>query len=195
MTVYWMLNNHWPSFFGHLFDYYLKPGGSYFGAKKALRSLSVVYDYYARGDRSTANIYVVNQTPEPRSRLKVSVAIYNLDGTLKSSFADVKDFSIGASASSTAMSLPRVAGLSPTFFVRCQLRDAQDVLLADNVYWQSTTDDDLGDPKNDEQFTVIQTKWADLTALNSMPSAAITALGTISTVGSEATATMSLKNN
>ena len=27
MTIYWMLNNHWPSFFGHLFDYYLRPGG------------------------------------------------------------------------------------------------------------------------------------------------------------------------
>ena len=48
MTIYWMLNNHWPSFFGHLFDYYLKPGGAYFGAKMGLRPLSVVFDYYAK---------------------------------------------------------------------------------------------------------------------------------------------------
>ena len=29
MTIYWMLNNHWPSFFGNIFDYYLRPGGAY----------------------------------------------------------------------------------------------------------------------------------------------------------------------
>ena len=34
MTIYWMLNSHWPSFFGNIFDYYLRPGGAYFGAKK-----------------------------------------------------------------------------------------------------------------------------------------------------------------
>jgi exo-1,4-beta-D-glucosaminidase len=65
MMVYWMLDNHWPSFFGHLFDYYYKQGGGYFGAKKALRPLTAVYDYYATGDRTKANIYLVNQTTQP----------------------------------------------------------------------------------------------------------------------------------
>ncbi len=54
MTIYWMLNNHWPSFFGHLFDYYLRPGGAYYGAKKGLRPLSVVFDSYATGDHGQA---------------------------------------------------------------------------------------------------------------------------------------------
>ncbi|NDQ56470.1 MAG: glycoside hydrolase [Acidipila sp.] len=195
MTVYWMLDSHWPSFFGHLFDYYLKQGGSYFGAKKALRPLSVVYDYYASGDRSTANIYVVNQTPEARSHLRVSVAVYNLDGSRKSSFEDVKDFSITASTSSRAMTLPRIADLSSTFFVRCQLRDATDALLADNLYWQSTTDDDLGGVKNDEQFTVTQTKWADLTALNSMPPAEVSVEGKVVSLAGGATAKLTIRNN
>ena len=62
MTIYWMLNNHWPSFFGNLFDYYLRPGGAYYGAKKGLRPLSVVFDSYATGDHSQAKITVVNQT-------------------------------------------------------------------------------------------------------------------------------------
>ena len=52
MTIYWMLNNHWPSFFGNIFDYYLRPGGAYYGAKKGLRPLSVVFDSYATGDHS-----------------------------------------------------------------------------------------------------------------------------------------------
>ena len=64
MTIYWMLNNHWPSFFGNIFDYYLRPGGAYFGAKKGLRPLSAVFDSYATGDHSQAKVTVVNQTPD-----------------------------------------------------------------------------------------------------------------------------------
>ncbi len=33
-VIQWMLNNAWPSMIWHLYDYYLRPGGSYFGAKK-----------------------------------------------------------------------------------------------------------------------------------------------------------------
>jgi len=45
MMVHWMMNNPWPSFFGHLFDDFFKPGGGYFGAKKGLRPMTVVWDY------------------------------------------------------------------------------------------------------------------------------------------------------
>src|SRR5271157_4879309 len=62
MTLYWMLNSHWPSFYGNIIDYYLSPGGTYFGAKKGLRPLSVVFDSYATGDHSQAKIIVFNQT-------------------------------------------------------------------------------------------------------------------------------------
>ncbi len=42
-------------------------------------------------------------------------------------------------------------------------------VLAENVYWESTTDDDLGNAKNDEQFKTDLAKWADMSALNTMP--------------------------
>ena len=32
-VIQWMLNNAWPSNIWHLYDYYLRPGGGYFGAK------------------------------------------------------------------------------------------------------------------------------------------------------------------
>ena len=194
MMVYWMLDNHWPSFFGHLFDYYYKQGGGYFGAKKGLKPLSVVYDYYATGDRSKANIYVANQTLQERHHMKVSIALYSLDGTQK--FAkEVKDFTVGANTSATAMSIGRVEDLSSAFFVRCQLRDEKDALVADNLYWQSTSDDDLGNTKNDDQFALTQTKWADLSALNNMPQADVTVSGKLSTRGGEATANITITNN
>ena len=68
MTLYWMLNSHWPSFYGNIIDYYLSPGGAYFGAKKGLRPLSVVFDAYAGGDHSQARIIVFNQTPADVAR-------------------------------------------------------------------------------------------------------------------------------
>jgi exo-1,4-beta-D-glucosaminidase len=170
MMVHWMMNNPWPSFFGHLFDGYFKQGGGYFGAKKGLRPVSVVWDYYASGDRSKAKLYVVNRTPEARNNLKVAVEFFNLDGTRKY-FTEISGFSVGPNTSREAMTVPRIPNLNPTYLVRGVLMDAKDndKVLAENVYCESTTDDDLGEAKNDQQFKTTLAKWADLSALNTMP--------------------------
>lgn len=193
MTVNWMMNNPWPSLFGHLFDYYFKQGGGYFGAKKALRPLSVVWDYYATGDRSLAKLYVVNRTLEPREHLTVSVAYYNLDGSRKYS-NEVKDFRVAASSSAEAIAIPRVAGITSTYFVRCELRDATGSLLAQNAYWASTTNDDLGDPRKELQFKTDLAQWADLSALNTMPRATVKTSATLSEANEEARATITMTN-
>ncbi len=177
MTLYWMLNSHWPSFFGHIIDYYLDPGGAYFGAKKGLRPVSIVYDYYATGDKSTAKIHVVNQTLKPLTNLSASVEFINLDGAVK--YTNKKDhLEAGSLSSVLGMEVPRVQGLTSAFFVHCQLKDGAGHLLADNVYWQSTTDDDLGPPKNDNAFALSQEIWADLTALNHMETVEVGLAGT-----------------
>ena len=67
------------------------------------------------------------------------------------------------------MALPRYPESSPVFFVRCQLFDSAGKLIAENTYWQSQKDDDLGDRKNDSGLTLRQDSWADMTALNTMP--------------------------
>ena len=58
-VIQWMLNNAWPSLIWHLYDFYLRPGGGYFGTKKANEPLHVQYSY---DDRSIA---VVN-SPLPK---------------------------------------------------------------------------------------------------------------------------------
>ena len=167
MTIYWMLNNHWPSFFGHLFDYYLRPGGAYYGAKKGLRPLSVVFDAYATGDHDQANITVVNQTPTDQQGLRVRVRVYDLQGRVRNDrTADNVDVASGGAAQ--AMTLPRIAWDSRVFFVRCQLFDRAGNVIGENVYWQSRQLDDVGDPRNDAAFELKQASWADMTALNYM---------------------------
>ena len=168
MMVHWMMNNPWPSFFGHLFDDFFKPGGGYFGAKKGLRPMTVVWDYYATGDRSTAKLYVVNQTSESRNSLIVSLEFFDIEGRRKY-FKEVKDFNIGPNTSASAMTVGRIAGIPSTYLMRTTLRNADNTVLAENVYWGSTTDDDLGEAKNDEQFKTSLVQWADMSALNDMP--------------------------
>ena len=58
-VIQWMLNNAWPGLIWHLYDWYLRPGGSYFGAKKACEPLHVEYSY---DDRS---VVVVNSYYRP----------------------------------------------------------------------------------------------------------------------------------
>jgi exo-1,4-beta-D-glucosaminidase len=40
-VIQWMLNNAWPSMIWHLYDYYLRPGGGYYGTKKACEPVHV----------------------------------------------------------------------------------------------------------------------------------------------------------
>lgn len=168
MTLYWMLNSPWPSFFGQLFDYYLKQGGAYYGAKKGLRPLSVVFDYYATGDHTHANISIVNQTLTSRHDLRVRIRIYDLMGNVRYD-KQSNNLSVDAQGVMQALSLPLLRNLTSTYFVRCELFDGAERRLVDNVYWQSTTRDDVGDPSNDSAFDLKQASWADMTALNTMP--------------------------
>ncbi|WP_370368972.1 sugar-binding domain-containing protein [Mycolicibacterium sp. CH28] len=172
MTIYWMLNSHWPSFFGNIFDYYLRPGGAYYGAKKGLRPLSVVFDSYATGNHRQAKVSVVNQTPDTKTNLRVRVRTYDLKGAVRDD-RSAGDITVDAGGAVQAMTLPPGPPDSPVFFVRCELLDAAGAVVADNVYWQSRRVDDVGPPSNDAAFDSKQVSWADMTALNVMPKVAL----------------------
>ena len=166
MTIYWMLNSHWPSFFGNIFDYYLSPGGAYYGAKAGLRPLSVVFDSYAAGDHGQAKITVVNQTPATQGNLRVRVRVYDLQGKVRED-RNAENLQVEPGGAVQAMTLRRFPNSSAVFFVRCQLLDAHGKLLIENVYWQSQKDDDVGE--HDSAFGLEPASWADMTSLNTLP--------------------------
>jgi exo-1,4-beta-D-glucosaminidase len=68
-------------------------------------------------------------------------------------------------------------------------------VLADNVYWESQVDDEIGPPGNDVQFATKLTQWGDMSALNSMPAAPVSITGTCEDVNDESRATIKLANN
>jgi exo-1,4-beta-D-glucosaminidase len=193
MVGYWMLNSHWPSFYGNLIDYYLKPDGAYYGAKKGLRPLSVAFDYYAIGDNSQAKIIAFNQSPDDVHGLRVRVRVYDLDGKVRDD-RSTNGIAVSYNGATQVMVLPRYPESSPVFFVRCQLFDSGGRLVVDNTYWQSQKDDDLGARGHDMVMTLRQDKWADMTALNTMPPAAVEMSATQIKAGNESHVTIRLRN-
>ena len=159
-VIQWMLNNAWPSLIWHLYDYYLVPGGGYFGTKKAQEIVHVQYSY---DDHSVA---VVNGTYEALKGLKVTAKLYDIDA--KEVAAKDATLDVPVDASVKALDLPKPESLSTTYFLKLQLRDAAGKLLSDNFYWLSTKPDTMNwAARNDTAYTP-QKDFGDLTGLNAL---------------------------
>jgi exo-1,4-beta-D-glucosaminidase len=164
-VIQWMLNNSWPSLIWHLYDYYLVPAGGYFGTKKATEPVHVQYSY---DDHSVA---VVNGTYASLQGLKASAKMYNLDAQEKAKKEQTLD--IEADSSAKAFDLPAVDGLTTTYFLKLELRDARGKLVSDNFYWLSTKSDTLDWAKRSDTVYTPQKDFADLTGLNNLTRADI----------------------
>ncbi len=159
-VIQWMLNNAWPSMIWHLYDYYLRPGGGYFGAKKALQALDPVYGY---DDHS---VWLVSSQYEDAKGLKLQARVFNLDGTEKFS----KQISVDAAAYSTAklFEIPQIEGLSPAYFLDLRLTDGTGKLVGSNFYWLSTKAETLNWAKSN-WYTTPTASFADYTSLSQLP--------------------------
>ncbi|HET8656468.1 MAG TPA: hypothetical protein VFL93_13185 [Longimicrobiaceae bacterium] len=173
-VIQWMLNNAWPSTFWHLFDYYLRPGGGYFGAKKALEPVHVQYSY---DDRS---VVVVNGTGERIPGLRVSERVLNLDATPV--FTHDTTLDAPADSSVRAFITPDLSGLSSTYFVDLKLEDANGRPVSSNLYWLSTQPDVLNEDSTQWFVTPVK-QYADLTALRTLPTARVDASAHFSVEG------------
>ena len=158
-VIQWMLNNAWPSMIWHLYDYYLRPGGGYFGAKRAMEALHPLYGY---DDHS---IWVVSSQYGDVKGLKLTTKIYNLDATEKFS----QENSVDAAADSTAkiFTLPDVSGLSNTYFLVLKLADSAGKLVGSNFYWLSTKPETLDWAKSTWWMTPTAS-YADFTAISQL---------------------------
>jgi len=184
-VIQWMLNNAWPSMIWHLYDYYLRPGGGYFGTKKACEPLHVQFSY---DDRS---IVVVNDLQEAFKGLKVSAELLNLDSTSKFSASAVVD--VAADAIARALTVPKPKDLSRTYFLRLKLEDASGQLRSSNLYWLSTQEDVL-DWKKTEWYYTPTKQHSDLSALTSLAPTTLAVSARFEDAGAEGSAVVSLEN-
>jgi exo-1,4-beta-D-glucosaminidase len=160
-VIQWMLNNAWPSMIWHLYDYFLRPAGGYFGAKKACEPMHVQYSY---DDRS---IVVVNGTDRAVDG-KVVVRVVNLDSSER--FAREVPVHLGPDATGRVLSMPDIDGLSPTHFLDLRLLAPSGRVISSNLYWLSTSGEELDWEKSNWYTTPVK-KYADFTALGQLPPA------------------------
>ena len=159
-VIQWMLNNAWASMIWHLYDWYLRPAGGYFGAKRAMEALHPIYGY---DDHS---VWVVSSQYEDVQGLKLTTKVYNLDMTEKFS----KESSVDAAADSTQkiLTVPELTDATPVYFLVLRLEDNTGKLVGSNFYWLSTKQETLEWEKSN-WYTTPTASFADYTALSQLP--------------------------
>src|SRR6202451_2157727 len=184
-VIQWMLNNAWPSLIWHLYDYYLRPGGGYFGAKTAMQPLDPVYGY---DDHS---IWLVSSQYRDASNLKVTAKVYNLDMSEKFSREEI----VNASADSTnkVFALPEIQDLSPTYFLRLTVLDSTGRIVGSNFYWLSTSPETL-DWEKSNWYTTPTATYADFTALKQLPKVKLNVTSRNERKGDEEVTRVTLEN-
>ena len=165
-VIQWMLNNAWPGMIWHLYDFYLRPGGSYFGARKAGEPLHVQYAY---DDRS---VVVVNSGLQAHTGLKATARVVDLAS--KTRFEKSAPVEVGPDGSVKLFQVPELPDLTGTWFLALSLDDRSGQSVSRNVYWLSTKPDVLQWDKSEWYMTPL-TQYADLTGLQQLPQAQLKA--------------------
>jgi len=183
--IQWMLNNAWPSIIWHLYDYYLRPGGGYFGAKKAMEALHPLYGY---DDHS---IWVVSSQYKDAPGLKLTTKVLNLDMTEK--FSQETPLDAPADSTNRVLTLPEIQGLSATYFLWLQLQDASGSVVGSNFYWLSTKPETLDWDKSNWYVTPTLS-YADFTALSQLPEVKLKISSATERKGEDAITDVTLEN-
>jgi exo-1,4-beta-D-glucosaminidase len=175
-TIYWQMNKGWPSLLWNLYNNDGDQAGSYLGALEANRSLHAIYAL----DNGTVTLDNLSNTT--RSGLSVESTVYNLAGT-------VLDDQTASNISLTSQQVrgnvltPKVPAVTvprtpaSVYFVELVLKQNGNVIDR-NVYWLSTQQDAVNWTKTLGQPQATLSQYADLTSLQSLPRASVTASAT-----------------
>jgi exo-1,4-beta-D-glucosaminidase len=114
---------------------------------------------------------VVNSYYKPFTGYKATAKVYNLDLTEK--FSKTAPVAIGEDASIKVFDIPKIDGLSKTYFVKLTLQDAAGKTVSSNFYWLSTQQDVSNFARGNGVYTPA-TQFADFTDLQNLPQAKVT---------------------
>ncbi len=183
-VIYWMLNNAWPSLHWHLYDYFLNPAGAYFGAKAANEPVHIQYSYDTRA------IMLVNHTLISEHGLQAIIRVRNMDDSVRYE-RHLRNIDLAGNSARQLTILPTLPALSSTYFIELELASADGKPVSRNVYWLSTQPDRL-DWAHSSWYLTPVTQYADLTALQFLPTATSEIRATMRRNGAEDIATVTL---
>ncbi len=184
-VVQWMLNNPWPGLIWHTFDYYLYPGGSYFGIKKALEPLHVQYSNTSR------RVAVNNSGLETEPNLAMKATMYKRDGSVL--FENHAQLSVGPDSVWEGFSIPQVAAADSLAFLRLEMRNRSGEKHSVNWYWISSKPDQL-DFKKSTWYHTPHTGYTDFSALKNLPSAPLELFYGVDKSATQTTVHMRVRN-
>jgi len=139
----WKVNACWPSIQWQVYDWFLTPMVSYYYIRKACAPLSI------QMDPIDFVVAVINNTLESREDFRVSARVFDMDMNLRwerTATADIKP-----DGCRNIFALDSISDLTDIYFVKLQLEDQSNRLIADNFYW------------------LCQSKGADFRALAHLP--------------------------
>lgn len=162
-TVYWMLNNAWPSLHWNQFDHYLRPAGSYYGTKTGSRNEHVAYDYHS-GD-----IWLINHSIDREGARAIEVELMDMNGETLST-----QVILDSTKPNTSRKIAKAEGLDQikgVAFLRLKLTRG-DKVVSRNVYWLGTQIDELSWDDSTWYYTPV-TSYVDYTAISNMKAAEV----------------------
>lgn len=157
--IYWMLNNAWPSLHWNLFDYYLHPAGSYFGAKTGSKFEHVAYDSV------NSTIWLINHSLNRSGSRSVEVSLIDLQGDTL--YEDTLNTITEPNMSRDLHSDLNKNLIHDMALLKLIVSDDDGSVLSRNVYWLSAQDEVL-DWDNSIWYNTPTTNFTDFTALNTM---------------------------
>lgn len=165
-VVQWMGSNPWPGLIWHTYDYYLYPAGTYFGMKKSMEPLHIMYSYKSN------EVDITNSLLQKFAGLKAEATVYNLDGSIK--YTNTATTTVDADGVQQCFALPAIDGLSDAYFLRLQLTDDKGTVKSINWYWLSKKPDVLNWKKSKWYYTP-ETAYTDYSALQNIGKTALKA--------------------
>jgi exo-1,4-beta-D-glucosaminidase len=166
-VVYWQLNKGWPTLLWSLFNSDGDQPGAFYGAQKANKPLHALLSY----DDNT--VTVDNLGGRTESGLSLRSRVRDLNGTVLDD-QQVGGISLTSQQVRNDVRTPVLPTSGPVYFVELTLSQHGKVVDR-NVYWRSTTPDvvDWAATQGNPQATM--TRYADLTALQSLPKTQVSA--------------------
>ncbi|ROW07002.1 hypothetical protein VPNG_06684 [Cytospora leucostoma] len=191
--IYWMLNSAWPSLHWNLFDYYMHPAGSYYGAKMGSRMEHLAYDYVQNA------VYLINHALDRQGPRNIEVEMIDLRGSLiqncsnsntsmlnstmtNNYIARVPDstrvlrkhivYNMKPKTSRKLFETEEVRDIKDVGLLKLVLKDDDDHVLSRNVYWVSGTTDKLDWENSDWLYTPVK-EYVDFSSLSKLQTANI----------------------
>ncbi len=170
-VIQWMLNDAWPGMYWNLYDYYMHPGGGFFGTQTALEPLHIQYTYLDR------TVSLVNSTRNAFPGMTARAQVYNINGKQAWDSGTVTT-SIAADGERDLLRVP-AGNYSTTYFLRLTL-SVNGKVVSQPTYWLSTAS-----PTGDNP---------DYTALQRLPQPSLKTTDTPMSDGTRVTHTITVTN-